>query len=782
MSSIRFPVLVWKDFGGHFGACAVHEPEESAAFGLTRSEVLDQVKEYFAHVHRLEPWRGDPMLEDAKITHFTISVRPEYGAAPEPAAAGVRRGQRRKQLFASAPLAIPVACVHGTAGGGLLFAAAPLLGVFFSYNAKDKLKETVAHYVQQALRGRSLEQLTRLLPPASVELEELIVRVEASRKPQRASRVPTLEAVADPISDRYFKSGLSRPWQRDEELQRLATFLAREKTSAILVGAAGVGKSALLVEAARRVQREGEAESVEDVAERKSEGGEAEQAAALPRFWQTSGARIIAGMRYLGQWQERVEAMIEELAEIRGVLCVERLQDLVASGGRDPAAGIGAFLVPYLRRGEVRLLAEATPEELDACRRLLPALVDACRLIVVEPLTGAATVAALEQVGKVLAQGARTVLEPAALPQIYRLFSRFQPYHPMPGPAVNFLRELLDYATTKKIARLDAPLVLEQFTRRTGLPPWLLRDEMPLRREEILAAFERQIIGQPDACRAAADVILTFKAGLNDPQRPLGVLLFAGPTGVGKTEMARAIGDYLFGHGEKRNRLTRLDMSEYGGPGAAQRLLGPPDGDPGLLIRQVRQQPFHVVLLDEIEKAAPEVFDLLLGLFDEGRLTDRYGRLTTFRSAIVIMTSNLGATSTEPFGLSPTPAKSYITEIAAHFRPEFFNRIDGVVTFSPLSPTTMRKIAEMELEALAGREGLAQRNLRLQWTPAVLDHLLVAGFDKRYGARPLQRTVENLIAIPLAKHLAGRRARILKNRIISVNVDHHGMVRFEGLD
>ncbi|HVT80491.1 MAG TPA: AAA family ATPase, partial [Phycisphaerae bacterium] len=721
-----------------------------------------------------------PELDDIKLMHLTIPVRPEYGVVDAEAAASRRQ---RRQLFASPPVQLPVAVIHATAGAGLSFAAAPLLGVSFVFDSRDKLKDTVTHYVQQSLRGRTLEQLMRLLPPQHTELEEVIVRVEERNTLPPKSRVPTLEAVADPISDREFKTGLSRPWQRDAEIQRLVGVFTQEKSSVILVGPPGVGKSALLIEAAREAQRQA-------APERPDEGSSAKPLTRdVPRFWLTSGSRVIAGMRYLGQWQERTEALIAELAEIggseaggRGVLCIERLQDLILSGGRDPSAGIGAFLIPYLRRGELRLVTEATPEELDACRRLLPGLVDACVILVVEPLSGPKTIAALEQVGKVLSQAARTTLDPPALPQIHRLFSRFQPYHPMPGPAANFLAEILDHAASKKIPRVDAELVLQQFTRRTGLPVWLLRDELPLKREEILASLEKQIIGQPDACRAAADVILAFKAGLNDPQRPLGVLLFAGPTGVGKTEMARTIASYLFGHGEKKDRFTRLDMSEFSGPGAAERLLTSTDGEPGQIIRTIRQQPFSVVLLDEIEKASPEVFDLLLGLFDEGRLTDRFGRLTTFRSAILIMTSNLGSTSTEPFGISPISAKSHTSEIAAHFRPEFFNRIDNIVTFAPLSPDSMRRIAELELQSLARREGLAMRKITLRWTPQLLDHLVAIGFDKRYGARPLQRTVESLLATPLAKILASKAGKSLRAKTITVKVTSDQTIAFEHAD
>ncbi len=200
---------------------------------------------------------------------------------------------------------------------------------------------------------------------------------------------------------------------------------------------------------------------------------------------------------------------------------------------------------------------------------------------------------------------------------------------------------------------LSQDRVLRDFVRQTGLPERLLRDELPLAYEEVLNGLQRRIIGQEGPCRAAADLVVKFKAGLNDPQRPVGVLLFCGPTGVGKTELARAIADYFFGHGEGRDRLVRLDMSEYAVPGAAQRLLTRPDGEPSTLLQQVRRQPFCVLLLDEIEKADPEVFDLLMGVFDEGRLTDRFGRTASFRSAVIVMTSNLGAGKFASFGFGP---------------------------------------------------------------------------------------------------------------------------------
>jgi ATP-dependent Clp protease ATP-binding subunit ClpC len=399
----------------------------------------------------------------------------------------------------------------------------------------------------------------------------------------------------------------------------------------------------------------------------------------------------------------------------------------------------------------------------------LPALADLFEIVAVPKLDRRQAVAALGEVAAAHRRNLHLEMEGGVVETVYRLFARFMPYQGFPGRATGFVSELFDRALRHKRPRVGLGDVIEQFVRQTGLPEKFLRDEVPLAREAVLDELRKQVVGQEAACRAAADLVLTFKAGLNDPNRPPGVLLFVGPTGVGKTEMAKALSRFFFGHGEKQDRLLRLDMSEYAGPGAAERLLGGDfggpsgltglRGEPSPLIRRVRQQPFSVLLLDEIEKAAPEVFDLLLGVFDEGRLTDPYGRLTTFRSTILIMTSNLGADRPAGFGLGkrsePAPP-GYDDAAMSFFRPEFFNRIDAVVTFEPLGRETVRSITEKELREIAGREGLARAGLRLRWTGRAAAELADRGFDRRYGARPLLRVLETLVVAPLAKFLIDR--------------------------
>jgi ATP-dependent Clp protease ATP-binding subunit ClpC len=593
---------------------------------------------------------------------------------------------------------------------------------------------------------------------------EIVVRIPTRDKlSANAVRLPNLEEVAEPLTDRRLRKQFGPAWQRDREIARLANLLREDTVPVLIVGAPGSGKTTVLSAAVRQNERLASAER-----RKSTPDTDTNERQYKHRYWLTSAARLMAGMKYLGQWEERCEELIRELQQIEGVLCVEHLLDLVRSGGEIPQSGAAAFMATYMQRRELRLVAEATPEEVDACRRLLPGLIKLFVIVKLSEFDRADAVAVLNHLADDHERNSKITLSRGVTEYLVHAFQRFMPYHAFPGRAASFLEGLLDRARRDKQKTISLNDAQQYFSQRTGLPIVFLRDEVLLAPVDIEDVFRRRVVGQPAPCRQVTDLVTKFKAGLNDPSRPIGVMLFCGPTGVGKTELAKALADYFFGHGEQPHRMLRLDMSEYAGPGSGERLITAPDGSPSALIKRFRQQPFQLLLLDEIEKAAAEVFDVLMNVFDEGRLTDRYGRVTSFRSAVIVMTSNLGASLAGSLGFGPSRPVRYADEALAFFRPEFFNRIDAVLSFEPLSRETILAITRKELDEIANREGLQAAGLHLTWNDAVVEHLAAVGFDPRYGARPLQRALEVAVVAPLAKLLISSPG--LRQRTIALSV------------
>jgi ATP-dependent Clp protease ATP-binding subunit ClpC len=729
--TLKFPVAVWQDAQGSFTA-RVLDGAQATAIDASASDVLGQLKKYLAWCLRKDaPYRSD--FDDLELRDHRVRIRPEY--ATDGAAFPVRE-----------PFHLRITCVHGKRQGGTRHCVIPTLDLRFSYQQGDPIDELVAETVQQVLGKKTPQELSRELMPMNLQLDAVHVGNRPSAQRSDETRYRTLEAVSDPLSRRTRGARFPGAIQRDDAVRMVVDRLSRDKANLLLLGESGVGKTTVLVQAIHQVLRPNKTASPIDA-------DKAKESDVKRQFWRTTGQRLISGMKYLGQWEERCEQVVEELAETNSVLCVEDLLELVRVGGREPGASVAAFLMPYLERGELRMVAEATPTALDACRRLLPGLAEMFQIVRLPEFSAAdarTVLATLLDEGR---RNQRLEYESGLGDVICRLFKRFQPYAAFPGRAASFVRHLLDDAARMENPRLTQAEVLARFQRETGLPQMLLRDDQPLPFDEVLAEFQEAVLGQPAACQVAAGVVTALKTGLNDPRRPLGVLLFCGPTGVGKTEMAKALARYLFGAGAIKDRLVRLDMSEYAGFGAAQRLVMTADGEVSDFIRRLRRQPFVVVLLDEIEKAAPEVHDMLLGVLDEGRLTDRLGRTTTFHSSVIVMTSNLGAERSAAIGFDGSVQTAFDRIAMRTFRPEFYNRIDSVVSFQPLSRETIFVLARRELEAIRHRDGLVKAGLRLTWTAYLVEHLATAGFDARYGARPLQRVIEQLVIAPLSHWL-----------------------------
>lgn len=729
MTVARFPVLLWQSAPGSQTACLIGREGSVAAVGKSAQDAVRQLRDYVAWSDRQDRPIQSPDLSETVLYRIRVQVRPEYSI-----------GERVVPCEEELPLDLAV--VEGKRGD-LVVVHVPRLDLSFYRYPGQALRELVSHFAQQKLRGSSPRELARALPPGELTLTELAVTLRARRRPLPDPRGLLLRQVAEPLGENSLRKLLGRAWGREAEVADLASRLRQEQVNLLLVGEAGVGKTTALVEAVRQAER----------ARREEQGLSREDAY---QHWLTSGAQLISGMPYLGQWEARLEQVIEALANRDGVLCFGNLLEALLAGGFGPRDGIASFLIPYLEENDLRLVAEVTPGELSACQRHLPELLELFQIVRLESLPSAKALEVLHHVAEGQARQTKVACERAVVETIERLFRRFAPYQPFPGRAAAFLRQRFLDAERARLPELGVASAVEAFVQHTGVPARFLKDSEPLTFAEAAGWFRERVIGQEAACAAAAELALTFKAGLNDPQRPLGVLLFCGPTGVGKTALARALADSFFG-GATRDRdgerLIRLDMSEYSGPLATERLLGTPDGSPGELVEKIRRQPFSVVLLDEIEKADPRVFDVLMGVFDEGRLTDRYGRWTTFRSAVLVLTSNLGATSGSALGFGDEAPETYRDEVERFFRPELFNRIDRVVSFGPLSQEVVRRIAAKELRELEQREGLQRHGLRLAWSEAVIDLLVAEGFDPRYGARPLQRAIEEHLVAPLARRL-----------------------------
>ncbi len=613
----------------------------------------------------------------------------------------------------------------------------------------ELLRTILSETVRSITATLSPRELHKLWPPAASELRWMRLNLAEPSGPRPLHQVRVLSTVAEPLSDG--RNLTLVPGSREEPMHFLRQAIA--KGSCLVVGKTGVGKTTLIgsiareIFLARRTQRK----------QRREKGVDA--APLQPLFWSSSAGRLIAGMRYLGQWQQRLESVVAELANIDGVLVIENLRDLLTVGGREPRDSLAAFLLPYVRSGSLRMIAEANPDELDACRRLLPALVDALPIVQVEPMRVDHEQELLKITLTQQLQSADIKFEPAIPACISRLCRQFQRHSEAPGPAMRFVQEL-----TGRKRRPETPKfwseawILERFSQRTGLPLNLLDDKRTLSKSSVVDALSREVIGQTSACQQVASVVTRIKAAVQDPHRPFGCLLLCGPTGVGKTQLAKTLAKYLFGAASEKSPMIRLDMSEYAGAAAGFRFLNDADGNSAAWIQQIRSRPLSVLLLDEVEKASIEVFDIMLSILDEGRLSDRTGRVTSFRNSVIVMTSNVGARSSTSLGFSDEALIDYPSEVRKAFRPEFFNRLDSVIAFSPLSREVMQQITMKELDDLRRREGLERYGRQIEWSERLIDHLSRTGFQSSLGARPLQRTIEADIVAPLAKWLVQQHA------------------------
>lgn len=641
---------------------------------------------------------------------------------------------------------------------GRRLALVPALpGLMFDLERGERLEDRVTDQVSKRVREREREEDVVEMPAGRAWITDIEVPCAPPRRhevKEPASLLALLGGQDGPPDgaaelrrvgrrlDDLHPDDLERSILREPEVARLLRALDQPDRRPVLVrGPRRVGKTALVHEA---VHRRVEARS----------GG---TRATTGSTWLLAPQRLISGMQFLGQWEARLVAILETAKKHDHVLYFDDLPGLFTAG---PSASsdlsVAAVLKPFIERRDVRILGEITPAALRVLQERDRGLADMFEIVTLDELPPADTLRVVMDGVRRAEARQKTRFTPEAVGLVVDLQRRLVRDAAFPGKACVFVQHL---AARHRDGRVTREAVLDEFHTSSGLKLELLDDQRRLSRDDVLAALRRQIIGQEEAVQAMADAVGVAKARIAASTRPLASLLFLGPTGVGKTQCARALATCLFG--EESHRLVRFDMNEYVSASSVSRLVGTFASPAGLLTSAVRQAPFCVLLLDEIEKAHPDVFNLLLQVLGDGRLTDAHGRTVDFTQAIVIMTSNLGVQETSrPLGFRTEGTQEglvYRRAAEQFFAPEFFNRLDRIVGFERLSREDVGRIARQLMGGVLAREGLVRRQCILQVDSRAFESIVEEGFHPLLGARALKRAVERHVAAPLASRLAGLR-------------------------
>ncbi len=678
--------------------------------------------------------------------------------------------------------------------------------------------------------GVETEEASAMAPPGEL----------ASKKGK--SKTPALDSFGRDLTELAREGKLDPCIGRAAEIERVITVLCRRmKNNPVLLGEAGVGKTAIVEGLAQKIINRQVPELLHE-----------------RRIVILDLAMMVAGTKYRGQFEERIKAVMNEVRRARNViLFIDELHTLVGAGGAEGAIDASNVLKPALSRGEIQCIGATTFDEFrkyiekDAAlaRRFQPIHVDEPSVehtldilhglrdryeahhrvhITDEALRSATELSHRYITGRVLPDKAIDVIDeagarvrirsmtmPPDLADLEREIERLTAEKDEAVKNADYERaaELRDKCESMRLKReniqrewkdnaqeaegiVDELVVGEVVSRMTGIPLTRLEKEEAARLLELENELHKKVISQHEALSAIARSVRRSRSGLKDPNRPMGSFIFLGPSGVGKTLLAKTLADFMFGD---EDAMITIDMSEYMEKHNVSRLIGAPPGyvgyeEGGQLTERIRRRPYAVVLLDEIEKAHPDVFNMLLQIMEEGRLTDSFGRHVDFRNVIMIMTSNIGAdriTSQDPFGfvkrddeLTYQKMKEMLTsELERNFRPEFINRIDEVVVFHKLTHADMLNIVDLELAKVNKR--LKGKGLTIELTPEAKELLVEKGSDEKFGARPLRRTISTMIEDPLAEDIL--RSKYAGKGLIRVKVGGEPdsdarLFVFEGVD
>jgi ATP-dependent Clp protease ATP-binding subunit ClpC len=656
------------------------------------------------------------------------------------------------------------------------------------------------------------EEVLNLLG-AGVESEE--PQAQEKQGQNRKSKTPALDSFGRDLTELAREGQLDPVIGRQKEIERVIQILCRrQKNNPVLLGEAGVGKTAIVEGLAQMVISSTVPELLHD-----------------RRIVVLDLAMMVAGTKYRGQFEERIKAVMNEVRRAKNViLFIDELHTLVGAGGAEGAIDASNVLKPALSRGEIQCIGATTFDEYRKYIEKDAALARRFQPITVDPPSPADTVEILKGLRDRYEAHHRVQILDSALSAAVEMSDRYITGRCLPDKAIDVLDEagarirlrsmtkppnlaeieeqierlsiqkdeavrnaeyeeaakLRDQAEGLRAKKeemqrqwrerakevdgvVDDEVIAEVVSKMTGVPLTRLEKEEAQRLLELENELHKRVVSQDEAIRAISKTIRRARSGLKDPHRPMGSFLFLGPSGVGKTLLSKALAEFMFGD---EDALVQIDMSEYMEKHNVSRLIGAPPGyvgyeEGGQLTERIRRRPYSVVLLDEVEKAHPDVFNMLLQIMEEGRLTDSFGRHVDFRNVVLIMTSNIGAELIKDggpqFGLQPSrkgekEERTYQTikttltkEIERYFRPEFIGRLDDVIVFRPLSRANMETIVEFELHKVTKR--LTEHGVRIEITTEAKDFLIDKGTNSDFGARPLRRAIEQFVEDPLSEEI-----------------------------
>ena len=589
----------------------------------------------------------------------------------------------------------------------------------------------------------------------SIEAEDdaphIHIRAVAQEK-QEEPQVSPLEEFGYDITQAAREGKLDPLVGREEEIQRVIQILGRRrKNNPMLVGDPGVGKSAIVEGIAIKIIT-----------------GDTPPSLANKRLISLDLGSIVAGTKYRGDFEKRLKSIINEVAANPDViLFIDEFHTIVGAGGASGSLDAANMLKPALARGDIQCIGATTLDEFRKIVEKDGALDRRFQKIMVEHTDIQHSISILDRLKTNYEKHHNVIYTDEAIEACVRMSDRYITDRCLPDKAIDAMDEagsMVRLKNPKKTGHVTAEDVASIISKMTGIPSGRIAEGEGNKLMKMRAKLQGRIIGQDDAIDKVVRAIQRNRAGIKDPGKPIGTFLFFGPTGVGKTQLAKALAEYLF---DSEENMVRIDMSEYMEKFNVSRLIGAPPGyvgfeEGGQLSERVRRKPYCVVLLDEIEKAHPDVFNVLLQVMDEGRLTDSNGRTVSFRNTIVIMTSNVGSRELEEYGSgvgfntagrNVQGNRKAVLEKAVRkaFPPEFINRVDEQIFFNSLTKEDIEKIIDIELKGLKNR--VKEAGFELNVTPTAKRFVAEAGYDPSYGARPLKRAIQKHIEDPVSEHI-----------------------------